>query len=320
MPAHNHAHSRRQFLTTASLALTSTLLPVQNSFGASLLTGKIIKPVRKNVGMAMGPGGTIGWFIEGDATVIVDSQVKKSGISLAKQITSQDQKRQIDYLINTHHHADHIGGNAPLKAIAKEVVAQENCAKRMSRNPAISATTTFEDTWKRKIGSETVSLKHYGRAHTDGDAVVHFENANVVHVGDIVWNKAGPRVDHPGGCNVFNWIKVMEEIVKDHDNDTLYIFGHGTQRIGKKSIVLEFHTYLSRLVEHVEKEHKKGHSITEIVANTKNIPGADGWPPSPRTLRGAYAEITGKIEPVTHLLNPVECEACLDHRQVLTSK
>jgi alkanesulfonate monooxygenase len=84
---------------------------------------------------------------------------------------------------------------------------------------------TFTETWTVDVGDERVIARHYGRAHTSGDAVITFENANVVHMGDLMFNQRHPLVDRPAGALLRNWMRVLDQTVQDHAPDTVYIFG-----------------------------------------------------------------------------------------------
>ena len=152
----------------------------------------------------------------------------------------------IDILVNTHHHGDHTGGNPVFKAAVKKILAHANvpelqraaAARQAAARPGapapeiVVADATFTSTWREDVGGEMMALKYYGAAHTSGDAVVTFEKANVVHMGDLVFNRMHPFIDRPAGASIANWITVLERTVADHKNDTVYIFGHGSPKFG----------------------------------------------------------------------------------------
>ena len=107
---------------------------------------------------------------------------------------------------------------------------------------------------------EVVALKYYGPAHTGGDSVVTFEKANVVHMGDLVFNRRHPFIDRPGGASSAGWITVLEQAVADHQDDTIYIFGHAGQGFpvtGSKADLLYMRDYLSALLDYVRGEMKE---------------------------------------------------------------
>jgi glyoxylase-like metal-dependent hydrolase (beta-lactamase superfamily II) len=109
----------------------------------------------------------------------------------------------------------------------------------------------------RAVGDEWIRAKFYGRAHTSGDAVITFERANVAHMGDLMFNRRHPVVDRPAGASMKNWISVLEAAAKDHNNDTIYIFGHGGMNqpvTGPRAELMYFRDYLTALLAYVQTE------------------------------------------------------------------
>ena len=168
-----------------------------------------------------------------DGVVVVDTQFADTA-TIALGNLKQMSPRSIDFLINTHHHGDHTSGNAVFRPAAAKHVAHRNvptlqkaqAAAAKSETQQAYADTTYDTTWSAKLGAETVSLKYYGPGHTSGDSVVTFQNANVVHMGDLMFYLRNPRVDRGAGASVKNWIVTLEAVTKDHPADTIYIAGH----------------------------------------------------------------------------------------------
>jgi glyoxylase-like metal-dependent hydrolase (beta-lactamase superfamily II) len=213
--------------------------------------------------------------------------------------------RKIDFLINSHHHPDHTGGNKVMQPNVGKIVAHANvpglqrkqAATQKSEANQAYADTTFDKDWKASVGKETVSARSYGPAHTSGDIAITFENANIVHLGDLMSFQRNPRADRPAGASVPNWIPVLERIVKDHSGDTVYIFGHskvGERVTGSSKDVLELRDYLSALVDFAKKQIAAGKSQEEIVKGTMAIPGFERYEGTPVALEAAYLELSGK--------------------------
>jgi glyoxylase-like metal-dependent hydrolase (beta-lactamase superfamily II) len=229
--------------------------------------------LRRGVGMFIGNGGTIGYLLNGDGAIAVDSQFMNTAELCIEGLKPRTPKG-IELLINTHHHGDHTGGNRAFKAVVKNIVCQENCLawhKKVSEQNKTAADQAYADlsfgeSWSRVFGDEKVWAHYYGAGHTSGDAVVTFEKANVVHGGDLLFKRVHPRIDGVAGGTAKNWIKVLDKMVKAHANDTVYVFGHAQNNApqGTKADVIFFKDYLSAAVDHVEKGHKARKSKDEV--------------------------------------------------------
>jgi glyoxylase-like metal-dependent hydrolase (beta-lactamase superfamily II) len=144
------------------------------------------------------------------------------------------------------------------------------------------------------LGSEVVSARHYGPGHTGGDGVIFFQRANIVHMGDLMSHQRHPRVDRPAGASIRNWLVSLEKVVKDHNADTIYIFGHskvGAPVTGPKGDLLALRDYFSAMLDYVQKGIKAGKSAEEIVkAGMPKFAENEGQP----QLQVAYDELTAK--------------------------
>ena len=251
---------RRQFLIRSSLATAATMLPFQSLFAFREGT---FTDLRRHVGYFTDSGGTIGWLASKDGFVVVDSQYPQTAEGCLTGL-QQKTSHALDMLINTHHHGDHTAGNPVFKPAAGQMVAHENVPGLMGK----AAEESDNDSWKADAGDETVHLKHYGPAHTGGDTVVYFEQANVVHMGDLVFNRMNPYTDRPSGASVYNWIKLLQTVEEEYPADAIYIFGHGKPEFGvtgSKEDVAVMRNYLTAMVEHVEAGVEAGKSKEEII-------------------------------------------------------
>jgi glyoxylase-like metal-dependent hydrolase (beta-lactamase superfamily II) len=158
------------------------------------------------------------------------------------------------------------------------------------------ADTLFDTTWRNAVGGETMALKYYGAAHTGGDAVITFEKANVVHVGDLVFNRRHPVTDRPGGCNIAHWAVVLEQVAKDHGADTIFIYGHAAPNFpatGAKADLLYQRDYFAALLDFVRAQIKAGKPKEVVVKLTDVLPNfPDHGPLIERVLTAAYEELT----------------------------
>jgi glyoxylase-like metal-dependent hydrolase (beta-lactamase superfamily II) len=265
-------------------------------------------PLRRDVGYFTGRGGTIGWLASSAALVAIDTQFPDTAAIFLQEMPGRN-GRGLDAVLNTHHHGDHTGGNGVFKPVTKTIVAQANVPELMlaaaKRNPSPVPPTlpneTFPVSWKRDFGDETISARYFRPAHTSGDIVVHLERANVVHTGDLVFNRIYPVMDRPAGGRFQTWATTLEELVKTYPSDATYIFGHGSQKFGVTgghADMLAFRDYIAALLDYVGKEIKAGKPKEEIV-KLANFPGFPDLhvPPGPGNrlsgnLGAAYDELT----------------------------
>ncbi|MEW6323507.1 MAG: MBL fold metallo-hydrolase [Acidobacteriota bacterium] len=275
--------NRRQFVSTSVLALAGASVARVPAFGQQPAGAPAAPPVtrfeelRRGVGMFHGQGGTIGYLVNGDGALAVDSQFMNTAEIAVKGLREKAPKG-IELLINTHHHGDHTGGNRAFRGVVKRIVAHENCVTwhrkvaEQAGNAADQAfaDTTFKDSWKVDFGDETVHARYFGPGHTSGDAVIVFEKANVVHGGDLMFRRVHPRIDGPAGASAVNWAKILDQVAKAHDADTIYIFGHGKDGMVKatRADVLYFRDYLTAAVEYVQDGVKGGHPKEHLTTLT----------------------------------------------------
>lgn len=234
-----------------------------------------MRELRNGVGIFTEKGGTIGYLQTKDGITVVDTQFPEQSQHLIDALKKTSQKA-FRHVINTHHHGDHTAGNISFKGVAEHFVAHENSKKNQmttaeksnSVDKNVFPDITFKDSWKGKSGKETIKMHYFGAGHTDGDSFVHFENANIVHTGDMVFNRRHPYIDRSAGASVKSWINVLETVANKFDKDTLYVFGHagdGFDVTGKKADLMAFRTYLQQAWDFVEKQKSMGKSAAEIM-------------------------------------------------------
>ena len=266
------------------------------------------RPLRRDVGIFIGRGGTIGWLVNKDALAIVDTQFPDTAATCVADLPGRA-GRKIDVVLNTHHHGDHTGGNQVLKPSAKTIVAHTNVPKLQftaaekagTLEKQAYADTTFPDVWRRELGGEIVTAQYHGAGHTSGDVIITFEKANVVHLGDLTFNRIYPAIDRGAGGNIRHWIVLLEEAAKTYPADAIYVFGHGGPKFGvtgKRGDLLVFRDYLTGLLDYTQKKIAAGEPKEKIVA-LENLPGfADFHMPLPNRLGAnlgvAFDELTEK--------------------------
>jgi cyclase len=317
--------NRREFIRSSLVISASLAAARARAQAPAAIPATPFRPLRGDVGIFTGRGGTIGWLASRDALAVVDTQFPDTALVCLKGIPGIG-SRTIDATINTHHHMDHTGGNVVFKAASRRLVAQVNvprlqfeAAQRAERSvkfdakidPAatvasqVYAETTFADVWRRELGGEIVTAEFRGPAHTGGDSVIIFEKANVVHMGDLVFNRIYPFVDRPGGASIRGWVSSLEACAAAYPSDAIYVFGHGNSRFGvtgTRPDLLVMRDFLSGVLEHVQREIAAGRDKPTVVA-LENLPGFPDYNAAlpnrlGSILGAAYDELTeSKVTP-----------------------
>lgn len=294
---------RRHFLRNTSLTLGALALADRKLF-AALLTDNPwkMKPLRKDVGIFTEKGGTIAYLLSKKGIAVVDAEFPEQAGHFIGELKKQSDK-SFELLINTHHHGDHTSGNIAFKGLVKKVAAHSNSLANQQRVAATQKTedqqlypdTPYGDSWEYKIGHEHIRTYYFGPAHTNGDSIIHFQNANIAHMGDLVFNRRWAFIDRSAGASIKNWITVLDKAVNTFDNDTLFVFGHAfdpEKVTGDKEDLGAMKNYLSKLLDFVDKGIHAGKSKEDILKETA-IPGVTGWQGDgiERGLQAAYEEI-----------------------------
>lgn len=266
------------------------------------------RDLRRGVGTITSMGGAIGYLVNDAGAMAVDSQYASTAPAAVAGLR-QRSPTGIELLCNTHHHADHTGGNQVFRGAVRRIVAHANCVAWHKKTAAASGTeaqnsfadTTFTDRWKTGFGDETVQARYYGAGHTSGDAVYHFERANVVHMGDLLFNRAHPNIDRPAGAHLGHWVTVLEQVMKAHGADTIFIAGHGRDNAVQctRADLQHFRDYLSACLDLARTAVKAGQPRDALVATTAIRGFEDTVPLNARLTAGfvlgqCYDELTEK--------------------------
>jgi glyoxylase-like metal-dependent hydrolase (beta-lactamase superfamily II) len=292
---------RRSFLKNTAFTI-GTLALIRPSALANLLADPAykIKMLTDSIGMFTEKGGTILFMLSKKGVVVVDSQFPDSAQHLIDEIKKKSEK-PFRLLINTHHHGDHSAGNIAFKGMVAHVLAHANsktnqqavAAKQKSEDKQLYPDQTYTDTWCEKVGKEKICLHYFGAGHTNGDSFVHFQHSNIVHVGDLVFNRRHPYIDKTAGADINSWIQVLNKATETFDKKTIYVSGHaaaGYDTILNGEEVLLFRDYLGNLLKFTESALKAGKSKEDILKAT-GIPGSPQW-----TGDGIQRPLTAAIE------------------------
>lgn len=294
---------RNTSLTAGAIALTHKSLFARFRFDDTFKT----KALRGNVGIFTEKGGTIAYLADKKGVVIVDAEFPGQANHLITLIKGQT-PAPFDTLINTHHHGDHTAGNIAFKGMVRQVSAHENskanqvrsAQEKKNEDEQLYPDVTWQDNWRYKIGHESIRTYYFGPAHTNGDSIVHFEHANIAHMGDLVFNRMYPFIDKAYGASINNWIIVLEKAMQTFNGETVFIYGHANNIdlvTGTKEDLKGMKRYLEQLLAHTDKMMKAGRSKDEIL-KTVAIPDVGLWRDEfggiKNNLEAAWQELGGK--------------------------
>lgn len=228
--------------------------------------------------MLKGAGGNLGASVGEDGIFLIDDQyapLTPKILAALAEIGSGDVK----YVINTHWHFDHTGGNENLGKIGSVIVAHRNVRKRMSVDQVMNVfdmtvpaspdvalpVVTFDGNVDFYFNDHKIEVKSVEAAHTDGDSIVFVKDANVLHMGDTFWNNLFPLIDAESGGRIAGVIAVQEIGLALADGDTKIIPGHGA--LATKAVLQETHDTLVSIQDALQSRIDKGMSDEEIIAD-----------------------------------------------------
>jgi cyclase len=227
--------------------------------------------------MLAGQGGNLGVSVGPDGVLLIDDEFAP----LTEKITAAIRKlspEPVRFVINTHFHGDHTGGNENFGQAGAIIVAQDNVRLRMSTeqfNQVFNRRTppspekalpvvTFNDAVTFHWNGEEIYVFHVLNAHTDGDAIIQFKKANVVHTGDVLFNGRYPIIDVDGGGSVKGMIAAADRILSMIDDHTQLINGHGP--VADKKALQSYRDMLADISGKISAMLAKGKTLDEIKA------------------------------------------------------
>lgn len=250
-----------QLFTLCLLFCSSTLLSQDKEV--------IIKTTKlsDNVYMLVGSGGNIGISAGNDGVFIIDDQFAQLTPKIIDAIKAISDK-PLQFLVNTHYHGDHTGGNENMTKQGVKIIAHENVRKRLidgkSSKDALPI-ITFNDRINVHMNDEDVNVHHVEHAHTDGDAMLYFTKSNVLHTGDTYFRNRYPYIDVKSGGSIDGYIKAVKKGLSLINDGTKIIPGHGD--LSNKTEYSSFLTMLEILRANVQAEIDKGKSEDEVAVN-----------------------------------------------------
>ncbi|MCC6318014.1 MAG: MBL fold metallo-hydrolase [Gemmatimonadaceae bacterium] len=275
----------RSLLLVAALACATTL-PAQQNFDTVQVRATALAG---SVHMLVGSGGNIAVSVGDDAVFIVDDQFAPLTPKIQAAIARLTPK-PVRFVVNTHWHFDHTGGNENFGKAGALIVAHDNVRKRMSTEqfmaalnrreppspPAALPVVTFSDGVTFHLNGDSVVVTHVPPAHTDGDAVIHFVKANVVHMGDAFNNAGLPFVDLSSGGSINGIIGAADKVYAMTNDATKIVPGHGP--LANRARLRQYRDMLFALRERVQREVASGRSVDQVLALRITDPYARDFP------------------------------------------
>ena len=228
--------------------------------------------------MLTGKGGNIGLAVGTDGGFLIDDQFAPLTDKILAAITQVSDK-PVKFVLNTHWHPDHTGGNENLGSSGTVIIAHDNVRKRLSvdnfielfnmQSPAMATAglpvITFGDAVTFHLNGNEIFVRHVASAHTDGDAIVHFKQANVIHAGDTYFSGMYPFIDGNSGGSNDGYIKAIDQVLALADDKTVIIPGHGP--ISNKQELTAWRDMLKTIIDHTRAMVGENASLQQVQAS-----------------------------------------------------
>lgn len=227
--------------------------------------------------MLIGSGGNIALSTGPDGSVLVDTQFAPLNAKIVAAVRAAG-GGDVKYVINTHWHGDHTGGNEPLGKAGAVIIAHDNVLVRMSTEQFMAAfnnrvppspaaarpVVTFPSRTTFHLNGDAVNIVHVENAHTDGDSIVHFTNANVIHTGDTYMKDVYPFIDVSSNGSIDGFIASADAVISRSDANTKIIPGHGA--LANRADMQRFHDMLVKVRGNIQTLIDQGKTEDEVVA------------------------------------------------------
>lgn len=241
-----------------------------------------------------GDGGNVAVYITNEGVIMVDDKYEQDHDQIMQKVKSVT-NQPIKYILSTHYHADHSGGNTHFASEA-EIISTRNAhdgivQHKQSNAPAgmIAARVTFTDETDVFLGGKEVRAKYFGRGHTNGDAVIYFPALRTIHTGDLVTGGT-PLIDYPGGGSIVEWTKTLDAVAKNLDFDTV-IPGHGP--VSKKDFLITYRNNAEALRNKVQAQVRMGKSRDQMA---KFMTDEYKWAPDSLNMQWSLAGMMAELK------------------------
>lgn len=271
-------------LFSAGAWMARTQAPQATPQAAAPLT---LEKVKDNLYAIIGDGGNVAFYVTGEGVIVIDDKFERDYDEILAKIKSVTDK-PIRYVLNTHQHGDHTGGNAKMMAASVEIIAQQNARANMVTDkmpgpPRIS----FTEETSVFLGGKEVRAHYFGRGHTNGDAMIYFPDAKVLHTGDLFVETA-PFIDYSAHGSAKEWTQTLDNVLHSGWDFDVVIPGHG--KVSTKADLIKFRNNFQAMRDRTESMIREGKSRDEI---SKMLAADFAWPTAAMGTRldGFIAEL-----------------------------
>ena len=241
-----------------------------------------------------GAGGNIGLSVGEDGIVMVDDQFAPLTDRIVATIADLDDG-EIRFVINTHVHGDHVGGNENLGNMGITILANDRVRVRLAAEMAPHAALpvlTYSDTTTIHLNDEEAHVFTVPPAHTDGDSFIHFRGSDVLHLGDVFRTNGFPYIDVSRGGTLKGTLEALGIAIGMAGPQTLIIPGHGG--VSNREDVVEFRDMILAVAGRVEALVREGASLDDVLAAGTTAEYEERWGDPERFLQGLYTEVGGE--------------------------
>ena len=295
-------HHQRLIIAALALLFGATVHAQQDFSKVEIKTEKLSDTTY----VMMGAGGNLGLSVGNDAVFMIDDDFAPLTPKVKAAIAKLTNK-PVKFLVNTHWHFDHTGGNVNLGKGGSLIFAHDNVLKRMSVDGFVEflgmrtkadpkealPVVTFTSDMTFHLNGDEIYVFHVPRAHTDGDAIIHFRKSNVIHMGDTFFNKLYPFIDTSSGGTIDGMVAAVDKGLAIGNDSTRYIPGHGP--MGTKADLIAFRGMLATVGDRIKTQVKAGAKLEDVIASKPTAEFDDafgkGFLPPPKFVEMVYKNL-----------------------------